>query len=123
MSKIGITYLGLGVLWLVLGMLLGLVMGASENFTYAPLHAHINLVGFACHSVFGVALRVWPAMKALALAPFQFWIFALSTPVMLIGLFLMLSGGTPVPLSIGSIGVFLGAALFAVMTWQARAAE
>jgi hypothetical protein len=61
-------------------------------------------------------------MKTSALAPFQFWIFVIATPVMLVGLYFTL-GGTMVPTIIGSIGVFLGAALFAVMVWQARAAD
>ena len=123
MNKIDSVYLGLGALWLVVGMGMGIVMGAAENFTYAPLHAHINLVGFACHSIFGLAYRLWPAMKASALAPIQFWIFVVASPVMLIGLYLTLSGGTSVPTIIGSIGVFLGAALFALIVWRAWAAE
>ncbi len=110
MAKLDLVYVGVGALWLVVGMLLGIVMGAAESFTYAPLHAHINLVGFACHSIFGLAYRLWPAMKASALAPIQFWLFVLATPVMLIGLYFTLSGGTSVPTIIGSIGVSLGAA-------------
>jgi hypothetical protein len=34
-------------------------------------------------------------MKASSLAPFQFWIFVLSTPIMLIGLAFELSGRGP----------------------------
>ena len=90
MPKLDLTYVMLGALWLVLGMLLGIVMGGSENFAYAPLHAHINLVGFACHSIFGIAYRLWPSMKTSALAPFQFWIFVIATPVMLVGLYITL---------------------------------
>jgi hypothetical protein len=123
MLKLDLTYVVLGALWLVVGMIIGIVMGASENFAYAPLHAHINLVGFTCHSIFGIAYRLWPSMKTSALAPFQFWIFVIATPVMLVGLYLTLGGGAMVPTIIGSIGVLLGAALFAVMVWQARAAD
>ena len=81
MLKLDLTYVVLGALWLVLGMILGIVMGASENFAYAPLHAHINLVGFTCHSIFGIVYRLWPSMKTSALAPFQFWIFVIATPM------------------------------------------
>jgi hypothetical protein len=123
MNRVDTTYLGIGALWLVVGMILGIVMGAAENFAYASLHAHINLVGFACHSIFGMAYRLWPTMKASGLALIQFWIFVIATPVMLIGLYLTLGGGTQVPTIIGSIGVLLGAALFAVIVWRAWAAE
>jgi hypothetical protein len=122
-KQLDLTYVLLAALGLVLGMLLGIVMGASENFAYATLHAHINLVGFACHSIFGFGYRLWPSMKTSALAPFQFWIFVIATPVMLVGLYITLGSGTMVPTIIGSIGVFLGAALFAVIVWRARAAD
>lgn len=39
--------LGLG------GMLLGTVMGASGDFTQAPVHAHINLIGWASLAIMG----------------------------------------------------------------------
>jgi hypothetical protein len=122
MKAIDTTYVAIGALWLVVGMVLGIVMGASENFTFIPVHAHINLVGFACHAVFGMAYRQWPSMKASSLAPYQFWIFVIATPVTLIGLVFTLTGGPVLPTIIGSLGLVLGAALFALMIWQARLA-
>jgi len=122
MKAIDTTYVAIGALWLVVGMVLGIVMGASENFTFIPVHAHINLVGFACHAVFGMAYRQWPSMKASSLAPYQFWIFVIATPVTLIGLVFTVTGGPVLPTIIGSLGLVLGAALFALMIWQARLA-
>jgi hypothetical protein len=120
MKTIDANYLGLGALWLVLGMGLGIVMAATHDFQYAPVHAHINLIGFASHSIFGLAYRHWQAMKAARLAPFQFWIFVVSTPIMLVSLVFTLSGGPLVPTLIGASGVLVGAILFCIMIWQAR---
>jgi hypothetical protein len=114
------TYVVLGALWLVAGMILGIVMGASHNFSMMPVHAHINLVGFACHSIFGLAYRQWPAMKASALAPLQFWIFVLATPTTLLGLYFTLMGGPLLPTIVGSLALLLGAILYLVMIWRAR---
>jgi hypothetical protein len=122
MKSIDTTYVAIGALWLVLGMVLGIVMGASENLQFMPVHAHINLVGFACHAIFGMAYRQWPSMKASPLAPYQFWIFVIATPVTLIGLVFTLTGGPVLPTIIGSLGLVIGAALFAVLIWQARLA-
>ena len=122
MRSIDTTYVAIGALWLVLGMVLGIVMGASENFTFMPVHAHINLIGFACHAIFGMAYRQWPSMKTSPLAPYQFWIFVIATPVTLIGLVFTLTGGPLLPTIIGSLGLILGAALFALLIWQARLA-
>ncbi len=123
MKKIDSTFVAIGASWLVLGMVLGIVMGASENFQFMPVHAHINLIGFACHSIFGLAYRHWPAMKASPLAPYQFWIFVIATPITLIGLVFTLTGGPLLPTIAGSLGVLIGAVLFAALIWQARAAE
>ena len=120
MKSIDTTYVALGASWLVIGMVLGIVMGASENFLFTPVHAHINLIGFACHSIFGMAYRQWPAMKASRLAPYQFWIFVIATPITLIGLVFTLTGGPVLPTIVGSLGLVIGAALFCALIWQAR---
>ena len=121
MKNIDSNYLGVGAIWLVIGMILGIVMGARESFQYAPVHAHINLIGFACHAIFGLAYRQWPTMRSSNLAPYQFWIFVLATPITLIGLVFTLSGGPALPTIVGSFGVLIGAVLFCLMVWQARA--
>ncbi len=125
MKNIDSTYVFIGTLWLLIGLTLGIIMGGSHNFQFMPVHAHIALVGFACHSVFGLAYRQWPTMKASGLAASQFWVFVLSTPIMLIGLALELSGrgGSELPLIIGSIGIFAGALLFCIIIWRARRAN
>jgi hypothetical protein len=121
MKNVDLNYVTIGALWLVLGMAWGIFMGAAHDFQFAPVHAHINLIGFACHSLFGLAYRQWPTMKASPLAPYQFWIFVIAAPITLIGLVFTLSGGPELPTIIGSLGVLVGAALFAALIWQARA--
>ena len=120
MKTVDSTYLVIGALWLVLGMILGIVMGASQNYQFMPIHAHMNLVGFACHSIFGLSYRHWPAMKESGLAPFQFWIFVLATPITLLGLYFTLTGGPLLPTIVGSLGILIGAVLFLVLIWRAR---
>ena len=120
MKSIDSAYVVIGAVWLLIGMTLGIVMGASNNFQFMPLHAHINLVGFACHSIFGLVYRQWPAMKAAGLAALQFWVFVLATPVTLVGLYFALSGGPVLPTIVGSLGLLLGAILFFVVIWRAR---
>jgi hypothetical protein len=121
MKSIDATYVAIGASWLVLGMIVGIAMGAANNFLFMPVHAHINLIGFACHAIFGMAYRHWPSMKVSRLAPYQFWIFVIATPVTLIGLVFTLTGGPILPTILGSFGLLIGAALFCVMIWQARA--
>src|SRR5580698_1654852 len=123
MKAIDSAYVVIGALWLLIGLVLGIIMGASHDFQFMPLHAHINLVGFACHAIFGLVYRQWPAMKASRLASLQFWIFVLATPITLIGLYFTLSGGPELPTIVGSLGVLLGAILFFVVIWRGRKAN
>ncbi len=121
MKNIDSNYIAIGAIWLVLGMIIGIAMGAANNFQFMPVHAHINLVGFACHAIFGMAYRQWPSMKASRLAPYQFWIFVIASPVTMIGLVFTLTGGPVLPTILGSFGLLTGAILFCLMIWRARA--
>ena len=40
------VWLKLAVLYLIVGIGLGIAMGATENFTLRPVHAHLNLLGW-----------------------------------------------------------------------------
>jgi hypothetical protein len=123
MKAIDSAYVVIGALWLLVGLILGIVMGASHNFQFMPLHAHINLVGFACHSIFGLVYRQWPAMKTSRLTSLQFWTFVLATPITLIGLYFTLTGGPELPTIIGSLALLFGAILFFVVLWGSRNAN
>ena len=118
MSGIDRLYFGIGVTWLVVGMALGIGMGAAHDFRFAAVHAHINLIGFACHTLFGIAHRLWPSLASSRLAVGQFWLFVVTTPITLAGLALLVLGGPEIPVILGSVGVFLGAAAFALMFWR-----
>lgn len=45
MKRIDLSFLLLASLMLVIGVTLGVVMGATHDFQLAPVHAHVNLVG------------------------------------------------------------------------------
>lgn len=47
----------IGILFALTGMGLGTYMGISQDFLFAPVHAHINLVGWATHFLFGLYYR------------------------------------------------------------------
>lgn len=37
----------------ICGMVMGMVMGATENFTLMPVHAHLNLLGWVSLAIMG----------------------------------------------------------------------
>ena len=115
MKRIDATYVVIGFLYLFVGMVLGIVMGMRQDFQLAPVHAHLNLVGFASHCVFGLVHRAWPALRTGAIASVQFWLFVLGTPLFVAGIATSILGGTIILAVLGSILLLFGALLFLVM--------
>jgi hypothetical protein len=86
------AFLVVGSLFLVVGISMGMYMGGSGDHTLVPVHAHINLLGFTLMSVFGLIYRAHPAMAASTLARAHFWLHLIGGLVLLVMLFLFLSG-------------------------------
>ena len=53
MPRISRAFFTLAVLCGLTGMLLGMHMGATQDYTMHPVHAHINLVGWASLALMG----------------------------------------------------------------------
>ena len=54
------VWLKLAVLYLIVGIGLGIAMGATENFTLRPVHAHLNLLGWTTLALAGLIYSVYP---------------------------------------------------------------
>jgi hypothetical protein len=109
-------YVVIGALYLVIGMLFGIVMGVRQDFVLAPVHAHINLVGFAAHCIFGLVYRAWPELKQGAIAAAQFWLFVVGAPLLMIGITIAIETNNTALAIVGSLLVTLGALLFLLIT-------
>jgi len=53
MPRVSAAFFALGAVLLFVGMGLGEYMGANEDFVYAPVHAHLNLLGWVTLALFG----------------------------------------------------------------------
>lgn len=108
-----------GAILAVLGMLMGIGMGMSESFTYSPVHAHINLVGWASLALFGLAYRAGLA-KLGRLAQFHFWVALAGAIVLPIGIYLSMAQHQPAVAIIGSLITLASMILFVVNVVRAR---
>lgn len=114
-SRAGIIWLKLAVAYLVIGVLMGVVMGATHDFRLSPVHAHVNLLGWATLGLAGVVYTLFPQAGESRLAKVHFWLINIGLPVMSVALAFELLGhqaAAPV-LGIASMGVGLGVAAFA----------
>jgi cbb3-type cytochrome oxidase subunit 1 len=106
--------------YLVLGVTMGIVMGITHQFELAPVHAHINLFGFATLAIVGVIYHAYPAAAQTRLATAHFWIHVTMLPVFMVGLACALTGHEaflPVT-TVGALGVAIGIVVLAINLWR-----
>ena len=113
MSGLAARFFGSAIIYTVLGMALGLVMGMTHDHTQLPTHAHILVIGWVSFAIYGFFYHLFPA-AARGLAVVHFWLAQVSFLTLISGLFLMFAGTVSAePLAaIGSIGLLISAALF-----------
>lgn len=99
------------------GMALGMSMGIRHDFTLAPVHAHLNLLGWVTPCLYGLYHR-GVERPSDRLAWTQVGAAAASLPVMTGGLaayFLTGRQGFEVVAILGSVGTVLAMALFVLV--------
>lgn len=108
------------VVLLLIGLCLGIAMGIGQNFTLAPAHAHLNLVGFVLPFVSGLYYRAVPAAERSRLALPQAWLAIIGGVLLPIGIGAELAIGPryePV-IVVGSLCVLAAVLLFAVIVFR-----
>lgn len=116
-------FLRLAVLYLLVGVSLGLFMAASHDHSMAAVHAHLNLLGWVSLALFGLFYRVFPQAAATKLAKAHFWIYVPAHFVQMVTLAVLYKGnpGIEPALAIASVVVVIGILCFAVVVWTATA--
>jgi hypothetical protein len=110
-------FLVMGAVYLVVGILFGAYMGGSGDHTLAPVHAHINLLGFTLMTVFGIGYRLVPGLDQGRLPQLHFWLYQVGAFLLLLALFLMMTGMVA-EASIGPVfPVLEGAVLAGAVLW------
>lgn len=112
MKRIDIYFLLLATLLLLCGAVLGIRMGASEDFTLTPVHAHLNLAGWASLALFGLTYRAYPQLGERKLAPFHFIVSATGSVLLPIGIGLAVLKSEPTLAIIASMLWLVGVILF-----------
>ena len=122
---IGSLMMCVATLLLLVGMLAGIAMGIQQDFTLAPAHAHLNLVGGVLLFVFGLYYRLMPAAGSTSLAKLQGSLHIVGAIVFPAGIALVLLKGTTfiaAPI-VGSLIVVAATALFAVIVFRSAWAK
>ena len=117
----GARLIRIAVIYVVVGIVLGMYMGITQQFTLVPVHAHVLLAGWASLALAGVIYHLYPAAGATRLASIHFWLHNLGLPAFMLGLGWMLAGRShepPVILAPGAAMFLAGLYCFAINAWR-----
>jgi hypothetical protein len=110
----------LALLYFVAGTGLGVFMGMSQDHTMFPVHAHLNLLGWASLALTGFIYDRFPAATATRLYPVHLWLYNLALLIAMIALALLIKGNAafgPVA-GIASIVLFGSILIFVFNVWR-----
>lgn len=119
-------WLRMASLYFVVGVSLGVGMGATpdHDFRLMPVHAHLNLLGWVSAALIGLLHERFPALGTMATARAAFWLYQLGLPPMMASLaVLLLRADESIGPVVGgfSVLVLLGVLLFVRSLWKAMA--
>jgi len=112
MKRIDVYFLLLATVLLICGAVLGIVMGAQENFQLTPVHAHLNLAGWASLALFGLTYRAYPQLAETRLAGLHFVVSATGSVLLPIGIGFAVLRNQPTLAIVASMLWLLGVLLF-----------
>lgn len=106
----------IAVCYLIVGVSFGIGMAAMQKFEFAPVHAHINLLGWASMALVGLIYDRFPKAGGSRLGVIHFWSFNLLSPVLIAGLIFMFAGHPEMEpvMVVGSLGILASLIVFAV---------
>lgn len=107
-SAPGVIWIKMAAVYLLVGVGLGIDMGASGDHSLHPVHAHLNLLGWATLALIGLIYRQFPQMSNSPLAKFQFWLHNLGLPVLMVALTMLIRGNEAMKPVVGAFSVIVG---------------
>jgi hypothetical protein len=112
------------VIFVIAGMIWGIIMAISQDHAAMPAHAHLNLLGWVSLFLFGIYYRLHPALERATSALVQVGVWIVGTIVMAIGVGLVHTGheiGDPIAAG-GALIVLADMLLFAWLVFQTEGA-
>lgn len=114
------AWLKAAAVYFVIGVGMGIYMGASHDHTLKPVHAHVNLLGWASMALIGFYVLHFGDRMSRRLERIQFWLHQVGAVILLVSLSLLVLGNTAVEPVVGITSIVVGASvlLFAVNVFR-----
>lgn len=115
MPRVSLAFYLVAALFGLAGMLLGMQMGMTQDFKLTPVHAHLNLLGWATLALMGTFYALIGAARPVKLSWINFGLSSIGALGMTVGLAIYLSGGEGMTLTkLGALTAILGMVSFVV---------
>jgi hypothetical protein len=84
--KASVLSFRLAVLFVIVGMAMGIGMAAAQDHSIMPAHAHLNLLGWVSLFLFGIYYERRPSLDASRLALLQVGLWSVGTVILTIAI-------------------------------------
>ena len=122
--KVDRVFLVLGLLWLLGGMVLGMVMGESGDHSQLPTHAHAMLVGGVLSILWAMIYRLWAVPQGVV-AWVHLILHQAAAGLMVYALYGLYGGGNPEQygpiVGVGGLAIILSVILMILQVFRAKA--
>lgn len=113
MRRIDTFFIILASFCMLAGVVMGVGMGIAHDFRLAPVHAHLNLVGWTSLALFGLVYKAYPALAQSRAALVQAILSGPSAVLFPAGIYVSVTYGHPALAIAAALAWLAGAALFA----------
>ena len=113
LQPVGGTYHDAGMVW-------GVQMSISQDFTLAPAHAHNNLIGFVTMVIYGFYYRLVPAAAARTLATVHFWVALIGALTFGPGIAVAVTQKNEMLVQVATLFVLAAMVIFVWTVWSNR---
>jgi hypothetical protein len=112
-NRLPLLFLAAAALCLVAGTGLGIAMGIAHDFRFAPVHAHLNLLGWTSLALMGLTFRAYPELTANRTAAIAQLVLSGSAALFFpLGIAISIDSGNPAVAIVLSLVWLAGAVLF-----------
>lgn len=124
MPRIAHLYFRTAIVFLIVGLCMGLKMGMSGDHSIIGAHAHANLLGWVTMAIFGGYHALNPEKAERRIATLQYGVYTFGVALMVPALYLMLSGNPAMEpvVGIASLITFAGVLMFAYIIFSSSSA-
>lgn len=120
MPRISHLYFKTAIIFMIVGIGMGLNMAISQDHSVIGAHAHCNLLGWVTMAIFGGYHALNPRKAEKRLAMIQYYVYTAGVTLMVPSLYLMLLGNMAMEpvVAVASIITLIGVLLFAFIIFS-----